>query len=217
VTLLRTRAAKKQLILSSTYAKKHGSAPSKTRNQSLVDLNQKVTRAFGLRAPKALLYPLTHQWWNNFGELDRAKFREGKVRLLSDFESRTGDSNCKYKWKDPQLAATYNRLELTRKWATPEDTVYTRKWYHFRGDTYLVGNTKSAFLFLRAARRAGRFIDELIELAERGYKPLAWSSISPIARSLRPDNACSKWFVNLAYKLRSLKKLLKVTIISCAG
>jgi len=174
-----------------------------------VDLRQKLTKAYGLRAPKALLYPPDHQWWSNFGELDRARFREGKFKYVFDFESRTGNSACLYKWKDPELISTYNKLERTRKWATPSDTEYTRKWYRFRGDTYLVGNTKSAFLFLRAARRAGMFISELLEAAKWGYKPLAWSAISPIARSLRPDNGCSKWFKALSFKLRSLRRLLK--------
>lgn len=194
--------------MSRTYANKHGSKPSLTRIESLVSLNQKVQKAYGQGAPRALLFPEDHKWWQNFGELDRARFREGKVKLLKDFKSRTGDSRCLYKWKDPELISTYNKLERTRKWANPSDTQYTRFWHQFRGDTYKVGNTKSAFLFLRAARRAGMFVSELLELAERGYKPLAWKHVAPIARALRPDNGCSRWFASIAYKLRSLKGLL---------
>lgn len=174
-----------------------------------MDLREKVTKAYGLRAPKALLYPPDHQWWSNFGELDRARFREGKVKFVLDFKSLTGNSACKHKWKDPELISDYHNLERTLKWATPSDTQYTRKWYRFRGDTYKVGNTKSGFLFLRAARRAGMFISELLEAAKWGFKPLAWSSISPIARLLKPDNGCSNWSKALGFKLRSLKRLLK--------
>lgn len=210
--LFKTRSHKKDLVLSSTYAKKHGSAPSQTRIKSLVDLRQKVTKVYGEKAPKALLYRNDHHWWSNFGELDRAEFREGKAKFVLDFKSRTGDSRCLYKWKDPELISTYKRLETTRKWATPSDTLYTRKWYQFRGDTYQVGNTKSAFLFLRAARRAGMFISELLDQARWGYKPLVWNNIVPIARALRPDNAKSKWFAALSYELRSLKRLLKVSM-----
>lgn len=175
----------------------------------MVALTEKVKRAYGLKAPKAVLHPIDHLWWSNFGELDRANFREGRTKFVLDFESRTGDSACKYKWKDPELISTYNKLERTRKWANVQDIEYTRKWHQFRGDTYLVGNTKSAFLFLRTARRAGWFISELTESAERGYKPLAWSAISPIARALRPDNSCSAQAKALGFQLRSLKRLLK--------
>lgn len=203
------RSSKKNLILSIPYAKKHGSPPDKNRLGKLVSLRQKAQKARGDGASKTLLYPIGHPFWMSFGELDKVKVLEGKVKYLFDFAPRTGDSACKNKWKDPRLIAEYKRLEMTRKWASPSDVLRTRKWYQFRGDTYSVGNTKSAFLFLRAALRAGIFIRDLLESARFGYRPLARTDVLELVRTLRPDNPDSRDFRALGYEIRSLLKLLK--------